>query len=64
MALSKRKKQQLNRGIGGTSDLTRNEARDAVVAVQNEQLLGFAEEFIQSGRRTYEEIVIHKEMSV
>jgi hypothetical protein len=46
MALSKRKKQQLNRGIGGTSDLTRNEARDAVVAVQNEQLLGFAEEFI------------------
>ena len=33
MALSKRKKQQLNWGIGGTSDLTRNEAQDAVVAV-------------------------------
>jgi hypothetical protein len=64
MALSKRKKQQLNRGIEGTSSLTRNEARDAIVAVQNERLLGFAEEFIQSGRRTYEEIAIHKEMSV
>ena len=64
MALSKRKKQQLNRGIGGTSDLTRNKARDAVVAVQNKQLLGFAEEFIQSKRRIYKEIAIYKEMSV
>jgi hypothetical protein len=64
MAPSKRKKQQLNRGIEGISGLTRNEARDAIVAVQNERLLGFAEEFIQSGRRIYEEIAIHKEMSV
>ena len=46
MALSKRKKQQLNWGIGGTSNLTRNKAQDAVVAVQNKQLLGFTKEFI------------------
>ena len=46
MAPSKRKKQQLNRGIEGTSGLTRNEARDAIVAVQNEQFLGFTKEFI------------------
>ena len=64
MALLKRKKQQLNQGIGGTSGLTRNEAQNAVVAIQNKKLLGFAEEFIQSRRRTYEEIAIHKKMSV
>ena len=33
MALLKRKKQQLNRGIEGTLGLTRNKARDAIVAV-------------------------------
>ena len=33
MALLKRKKQQLNWGIGGTLGLTRNEAYDAIVAI-------------------------------
>jgi len=33
MALLKRKKLQLNRGIGGTLGLTRNKAQDAIVAI-------------------------------
>ena len=46
MAPLKRKKQQLNQGIEGTLGLTRNEARDAIVTIQNKRLLEFAEEFI------------------
>jgi len=33
MALLKRKKQQLNWGVGGTLGLTRNKAQDTIVAV-------------------------------
>jgi hypothetical protein len=33
MALLKRKKQQLNWGIGGTLDLIRNKAQDAIVTI-------------------------------
>ena len=33
MALLKRKKQQLNWGIGGTLGLTRNETKNAIIAI-------------------------------